>query len=162
MLRIRPFEPKDLAQASQVIADALRAYDAFLPAEVRADQEHPEDLLADTGSGLRFWVGLSDAGEIVGVMGLQPVGDIVLIRHGYIRTAWQRRGVGAALLTHLEAQAAEAHRIIIGTYRQNAAARAHLEKHGYRLCENSDAILGRYYRIPDLQRAYSVAYAKEL
>lgn len=162
MLRIRPLEPQDLAEASRVIADALGAYDAFLPAEVRADQEEPEAVLADTGSGLRFWIGLSDTGEIVGVMGLQPVGDVVLIRHGYVRTDWQRRGVGAALLAHLEAQARGARRIIIGTYRQNAAARAHLEKHGYRLCENSDAILGRYYRIPDLQRAHSVAYAKDL
>ena len=60
MLPIRPFEPQDLAEASRVIADALGAYNAFLPAEVRADQEDPEGVLADTGSGLRFWIGLSD------------------------------------------------------------------------------------------------------
>jgi GNAT superfamily N-acetyltransferase len=160
MFRIRPLEPGDLAEASRVIADALRAYDAFLPAAVRADQEDPAAVLADSGSGLRFWVALTDHGEIVGVMGLQPVADVVLIRHGYVRTDWQRRGVGAALLAHLEAQVPGGRRMIIGTYRQNAAARSHLEKHGYRVCEDSDAILGRYYRIADLQRAHSVAYAK--
>ena len=39
---------------------------------------------------------------LVGVMGIQPVKDVTLIRHAYIATAhWAKKGLGGILLGHL-------------------------------------------------------------
>ena len=36
-----------------------------------------------------------------GVMGIQPVQDVTLIRHAYVRSENQKKGIGARLLSHL-------------------------------------------------------------
>jgi len=35
-------------------------------------------------------------------MGIQGVQDVTLIRHAYVRTSSQKRGIGARLLSHLQ------------------------------------------------------------
>ncbi len=47
-----------------------------------------------------FW-GFEDGGTLIGVMGLQQVQDVTVIRHAYVRTPSQKRGIGAELLSHL-------------------------------------------------------------
>ena len=109
---------------------------------------------------VRFYVAEDATGVVVGVMGLEHVKDVALIRHGYIRPDRQRQGVGEGLLLHLEGLAGTASRIIIGTYRDNRTAQAHLLKHGYRQVADSDAVLRDYYEIPEAQRRGSLAFEK--
>ena len=73
-----------------------------------------EEFEKETGR-IRFYVAEDATGEVVGVMGLEHLKDVALIRHGYIRPDHQRQGVGEALLLHLEGLAGTAPRIIIGT-----------------------------------------------
>jgi hypothetical protein len=47
-----------------------------------------------------FW-GYEESGTLAGVMGIQQVQDVTLIRHAYVRTGNQKRGIGAHLLSHL-------------------------------------------------------------
>src|SRR3982750_980956 len=54
--------------------------------------------------GVEFW-GWEESGALVGVMGLQRVRDVTLIRHAYVRTADQGRGIGGALLRFLTERA---------------------------------------------------------
>ncbi|MEK7221041.1 MAG: hypothetical protein AAB253_07575, partial [candidate division NC10 bacterium] len=68
---------------------------------------------------------------------------------------------GEALLDHLERGAGAATKILIGTYRGNAAAQAHLRKHGFRPVADSDAVLRAYYQIPEAQRRGSIAFEKK-
>jgi GNAT superfamily N-acetyltransferase len=47
-------------------------------------------------------------------MGIQPVQDVTLIRHAYVRTSSQRRGIGADLLSHLRQLSSGP--VLIGTW----------------------------------------------
>jgi GNAT superfamily N-acetyltransferase len=158
MLSFRPLTHADAAAALAVINEAARWYAEFLP----ADQLHgPEMTAADFATeGLRMtWYGAFADERLVGVMGLEHVKDVALIRHGYVPPARQRQGVGSALLRHLEQQA-RVIRIVIGTYAANHKARALLEKKGYRLSESSEAVLREYYAIPEDRLKTSVTYEK--
>jgi RimJ/RimL family protein N-acetyltransferase len=53
-------------------------------------------------------------------------------------------------------------RIIVGTYARNYKARGALEKAGYRLSEDSAAVLRAYYAIPEDRLRASVTYEKPL
>ena len=52
-----------------------------------------------SGSGVR------QDGQLLGVMGLQDVEDVTLIRHAYVRTTHRRRGIGGRLLNDLRSKA---------------------------------------------------------
>ena len=52
------------------------------------------ELDAEIAAGVAFW-GYEDAGDLVGVMGVQRVRDVDLIRHAYVRPASQRLASGA-------------------------------------------------------------------
>jgi ribosomal protein S18 acetylase RimI-like enzyme len=159
---IRACEPSDFPAALAVINAAAKSYRSFLPPEYYHEPlMTPEDFRCEAGR-MRFHVAVDPDGGIVGVMGLERVGGIALIRHGYIRPDRQRQGIGEALLVHLEGMVEAGTRILIGTYKGNAAAQAHLRKHGYRMVADSDAVLRTYYVIPDAQRQGSIAFEKVL
>lgn len=158
MYACRPLAPEDRDAALQVINLAAQWYREFLP----HGEWHSPEMTADQwdAEAMRMtWYGAWREAELVAVMGLEIKYDAALIRHGYVLPAWQRKGAGGALLTHLEQQAATA-RIIIGTYADNYKARALLEQSGYRLSPDSEAVLRRYYAIPEDRLRTSVTYEK--
>jgi GNAT superfamily N-acetyltransferase len=160
-LAFRPLTPQDRDAALAVINEAARWYEEFLPPE---ELYGPEMSAADFEiEGRRMtWYGAFSGGLLVGVMGLEFVKDVALVRHGYVLPAWQRQGVGSALLRHLEEQARAVDRIVIGTYAANRKARALLEKKGYRLSPDSASVLRTYYAIPEERLKTSVTYEKGL
>ena len=108
------------------------------------------------------WYGVVVGGALVGVGGLERVRDIALLRHGYVLPAYQRTGIGARLIGHLEREARGVDRIIVGTYQDNSKARRALEKAGYRLSSDPEKILRTYYAIPEDRLRSSVTYEKTL
>ena len=109
------------------------------------------------------WYGAEGSdGALFGVMGLEYVGDVALLRHAYVSPRAQRQGVDSRLRAHLEAEARGVERIVVGTYAANYKARGVLEKSGYALCADSEAILRRYYAIPEDRLRSSVVYEKRL
>ena len=66
-----------------------------------------------------------------GVMGLQAVADVDLIRHAYVLPEWQRHGIGGALLRHLQRQSTR--RILVGTWAAAAWAIDFYQRHGFAL-----------------------------
>lgn len=158
---IRPLTAADRAAALDVINEAARWYREFLPP---GEYHEPEMTAADFDreAARLTWYGAFADGALVGVMGLEYARDVALVRHAYILAAHQRRGLGMALLEHLERQVRGADRIVIGTYRENYKARGTLEKAGYQLSRDSDAVLRAYYAIPDDRLRASVTYEKSL
>ncbi len=59
-----------------------------------------DELRREIADGVRF-LGFEEAGALAGVMGLQDVPDVTLIRHAYVRTARRNQGIGAKLLARL-------------------------------------------------------------
>ena len=93
-------------------------------------------------------------------MGVQTVRDATLIRHAYVRTAQQGRGIGAALLKALTREVQG--KLLIGTWADAAWAIRFYQDHGFQLMptEEKNRLLGIYWRIPDRQRDTSVVLAR--
>jgi len=104
---------------------------------------------------VKFSGGESD-GVLVGVMALQPVRDVTLIRHAYVRPSHQSRGVGGRLLERLAGDVRG--RLLVGTWAAARWAIGFYERHGFGLVHGADGdrLLRTYWTITARQRETSV------
>ena len=94
---IRPCTDTDFDTIFAIINDAAEAYCGVIPADRWHDPYmRQEELRHEIQSGVRFW-GWEEDGKLVGVMGIQDVQDVTLIRHAYVRTANRNGGIGGDL-----------------------------------------------------------------
>ena len=157
---IRRCKDTDFRAIAGIINDAAQAYRGVIPADCWNDPYMPEqELRHELASGVVFW-GCEENGELVGVMGIQDVADVTLIRHAYVRTAHRRRGIGAALLSHLRRLADKP--ILIGTWKAATWAIRFYGKHGFRVVpeEEKNHLLKKYWAIPDRQIETSLVLAE--
>jgi N-acetylglutamate synthase-like GNAT family acetyltransferase len=153
---IRRCEENDFEVIWQIINDGAQAYKDVIP-EDRWKEPYMsrEDLRHEMRDGVEFW-GFEEDGELSGVMGVQPVKDVTLIRHAYVRTARQKAGIGARLLAHLRSLTSGP--VLIGTWADAWWAIRFYEKHGFQLVapDEKNRLLKTYWTIPDRQIATSV------
>ena len=159
MKTIRPCEPGDLPAMFEIINESALAYKGVIP----ADRWHEPymalaELQSEISQGVRFY-GCHLDGRLVGVMGIQDVKDVTLIRHAYVRTGLRRHGIGRSLLEHLSQLTHRA--ILIGTWKAAAWAVRFYEKNGFTLVtdEEKDRLLRKYWTIPQRQIEESVVLA---
>jgi N-acetylglutamate synthase-like GNAT family acetyltransferase len=155
---IRRCEKSDSERIWQIISDGAQAYKGVIPADQWAEPYMSrEEMQHEIEDGVVFW-GFEDR-ELVGVMGIQKVRDVTLIRHAYVRSDWQKRGIGARLLAHLCALTED--RILIGTWAEALWAIRFYEKHGFRMVgvAEKDRLLKKYWKISERQRETSVVLA---
>ena len=156
---IRRSEPKDFEQIYEIINDAASAYRGIIPPDRWHDPYMPkEELEQQIGEGVQFWVYVEDA-RVIGVMGIQPKGDVALIRHAYVRTLERKKGIGSKLLEHLRAMSATP--LLIGTWADATWAIDFYQKHGFRLLpeEEKNTLLRKYWSVPARQIETSVVLA---
>jgi GNAT superfamily N-acetyltransferase len=157
---IRRCAETDFEAILAVINEAARAYDGVIPADRYHEPYMPgEELRGEIEAGVEFWAWEED-GAALGVMGIQDVKDVTLIRHAYVRTADQRRGIGARLLAHLRDRTVRP--LLIGTWADAVWAIRFYEKHGFELtsAEQKAALLRRYWSVPKRQIETSVVLAE--
>ena len=113
------------------------------------------ELDAEISAGVAFW-GAIVGGELVGIMGVQPVDDVVLIRHAYVAPGRQGAGVGSRLLGDLRARTPG--RMLVGTWAAADWALRFYERHGFALVarEETAPLLRRYWSVPRRQIETSV------
>jgi GNAT superfamily N-acetyltransferase len=159
--QIRVLTAVDRDAALTVINAAASWYREFLPVEEFHD---PEMTPAQWEAEARrmTWYGAFVEGALAGVMGLEYVREVALLRHAYVMAEYQREGIGTCLREHLEAEVRGVQRIIVGTYRENYKARRMLERSGYTLSPDPEAVLRIYYAIPEDRLKSSVTYEKSL
>jgi GNAT superfamily N-acetyltransferase len=119
----------------------------------------PRDKLdQEIAAGVMFW-GHEENGALLGVMGLQTVRDVDLIRHAYVLPGSQRRGVGGALVSHL--RRASARPMLVGTWDAAEWAIRFYKRHGFELVSRArkSVLLKTYWTIPDRQIEASVVLA---
>jgi GNAT superfamily N-acetyltransferase len=157
---IRPCRDDERAAILAIVNAAAEAYRGVIP----ADRWHepympPAELDGELAAGVEFW-GYEADGALVGVMGIQPVGDVDLIRHAYVSPTHQRHGVGGALLEHLMGSATR--RILVGTWAAAGWAIDFYHRHGFEQVspERAAALLRQYWTIPERQIATSVVLAR--
>jgi N-acetylglutamate synthase-like GNAT family acetyltransferase len=144
-----------------IIYDAARAYKGIIPDDCIGDPYMTMDELQhEIDCGVEFW-GCEEEGILAGVMGIQNVKDVTLIRHAYIRTIKRNRGIGAELLSHLRTLTQRP--ILIGTWAAADWAIRFYEKHGFRPVSpaEKDRLLRTYWSISDRQVETSVVLAEQ-
>jgi len=143
-----------------IINDAAQAYKGIIPGDRWHEPYMPlDELKAQIADGIVF-SGCESGGKLVGVMGIQDKGEVVLIRHAYVRTSERRKGIGEKLLRHLAATTEKP--VMIGTWRAAAWAIRFYEKNGYRLLprEEAEPLMRKYWGIPERQVETSVVLAR--
>lgn len=159
MTTLRTCRNDELATILAIINAAAQAYRGVIP----PDRWHEPymslaELQREIEAGVHF-LGLETNGELIGVMGMQPMLDVDLIRHAYVRPDRQRCGVGAALITHLRQLSTR--RMLVGTWAAASWAIAFYQRHGFELVsrEQKVALLTTYWTIPERQIETSVVLA---
>ena len=167
MSRIRLCRADDRDTMLAIINAAAEVYRGVIPADRWHDPYMPADELDDQiAAGVTFWGQETDGmangateGSLVGVMGLQSVRDVDLIRHAYVRPGSQGRGVGSALLQHL--RRASTRPMLVGTWAAATWAIRFYQRHDFVLVspERKSVLLRTYWNIPDRQIETSVVLA---
>ena len=142
-----------------IINDGAQAYKTVIPADCWTEPYmSAEKLRCEINDGVVFW-GYAEAGVLLGVMGLQQVQDVTLIRHAYVRTMSQNRGIGAQSLTHLRELASGP--ILIGTWANAVWAIRFYERFDFQVVgpEEKVRLLKKYWSVPDRQIETSVVLA---
>lgn len=148
-----------MGEALAIVNEAARAYRGVIP----ADRWHEPymsgaELETEIAGGVVFWVAEED-GRLVGVMGMQDKGEVVLVRHAYIVPTTQRKGLGTRLLRHMTELADKP--VLIGTWADASWAIDFYRRNGFTVVSNrhKDALLRRYWSIPGRQIETSVVLA---
>jgi len=159
---IRPCREAEFEAVYAIVNDAAQAYRGVIPADRWREPYMPrEELRHEMEDGVRFW-GYEEGGELIGVMGIQDVQDVTLIRHAYVRTNRRGQGIGGKLLAFLRAQTERP--ILIGTWADATWAVKFYEKHGFGRVskEEKERLLRKYWAIPERQVETSVVLAEQV
>jgi N-acetylglutamate synthase-like GNAT family acetyltransferase len=153
---IRKCKVEDLNKIHEIINDAAVAYHGEIPEDCY--REPYMDLYAlesEIDAGVEFWV-WEETDGLKGVMGIQTVKNVTLIRHAYVRTDGQGRGIGGSLLKHLLAQVQG--QMLVGTWAAAHWAIALYERHGFKMTipGEKDLLLDEYWTISPRQKDKSV------
>src|SRR5437868_1647236 len=144
---IRPCLDKDFAAIEAIINEAAEAYRRAIPADCwHEPYMSPSQLQEEIDAGVKFW-GWDDSGNLIGVMGIQHVQDVTLIRHAYVRSSHQGRGIGGGLLDFLSEQTSRP--LLVGTWAAAEWAIRFYQRHGFRLAPpgEKDRLLSSYWKI---------------
>ncbi len=158
---IRRCDEADFDAIWDIVNAAADAYKGIIPADRWHEPYMPrEDLAGEIAAGVVFW-GAEEDGALEGIMGIQDVKDVTLIRHAYVRPERQSAGIGGRLLAHLRELTDRP--ILIGTWAAADWAVGFYEKHGFRRVTpaEKDRLLRTYWTIPDRQIETSVVLADE-
>lgn len=159
MTNIRPCRDNDLASILAIVNAAAEAYRGVIPADRWHEPYMARDELdSEIAAGVAFW-GYEEDGCLTGVMGLQSLRDVALIRHAYILPDRQRRGIGGALLGQLRRLSEQ--RLLVGTWEAADWAIRFYKRHSFEQVSPADktVLLKRYWNIPDRQVETSVVLA---
>ena len=160
MTSIRPCRDDERAAILAIVNAAAEAYRGVIPADRWHEPYMPSrELDSEIAAGVAFW-GYEADGALVGIMGIQPVGDVDLIRHAYVSPGNQRHGVGGALLEHFVGSSTR--RMLVGTWAAADWAIHFYHRHGFELVSpgRKAQLLKTYWTIPDQQIEASVVLAK--
>ena len=152
----RQSNESDFKAIYEIINSAAVVYKGAIPADRWQEPYMPEEELAkEIDAGVVFWC-WEAGGEILGIMGIQDVKDVTLIRHAYTLPSYQRKGIGSKLLQYLTGLTNRP--LLMGTWAAADWAIRFYEKHGFTLVteEEKDILLKKYWNIPARQVKTSV------
>ena len=151
---IRKCQASDAQRMYLIINEAAEMYESIIPADRYRQPYMPMDELTGEMKRVIFF-GWEVKGELVGIMGMEPIKDITLIRHAYVLPEHQRKGIASRLLDHIMRLFAGS-RLLVGTWADASWAISFYQKYGFRLLPDKDRLLEIYWDIPRRQIETSV------
>ena len=159
MTQIRQCRQNEFGRILAIVNEAALAYRGQIPdAQWHEPYMSAAELAREIAAGVEFW-GYEDDGALAGVMGIQAVRDVDLIRHAYVLPSHQGRGIGGRLLEFLRARSGRP--MLIGTWAAATWAISFYEHHGFALVppDRARLLLDEYWTISTAQRDVSVVLA---
>ena len=154
---ISEYTKSDISKILHVINDASLRYKGIIPDSCWQEPYMSEQKLIDElCDGVRIY-GFHHNNKLIGVIGIQKVKDVILIRHAYTLTSYQGKGTGSALLEYLLKENQNS-RLLVGTWLNATWAIQFYEKFGFILHTKvqSTLLLKKYWKIPSKQIKNSV------
>jgi len=146
---IREYTKNDTSKILHVINNASLRYKGIIPDNCWHEPYMSEKELVDEFyDGVRMF-GYQHNNKLIGVIGIQEVKDVILIRHAYTLTSYQGKGMGSALLEYLLKKNQHS-RLLVGTWRNATWAIRFYKKFDFILHakEESTLLLKKYWKIP--------------
>ncbi len=154
------FEIREEEKIFRVVNDGALKYKGVIPDDRWHEPYMPLEEVRREMARMRFY-GYVKHDELLGVIGKEPVKDTTLIRHLYVLTNAQRRGIGSKLLHYLQNTVATEY-LLVGTWQAASWALAFYKKHGFELAHNKDDLLRNYWDIPPRQIETSCVLRKRM
>ena len=154
---ISEYKKTDTSIILNIINDASLRYKGIIPNECWHKPYMTEkELISEFRNGIHMY-GYKHNNTLIGVIGIQEVKDVILIRHAYTLTSHQRKGAGSALLEYLLKKNLNS-RLLVGTWKDATWAIRFYEKFGFilRTKEEKTLLLKKYWKIPSKQIENSV------
>ena len=154
---IKEYKKSDSSKILHVINDAAIKYKGVIPGDCWHEPYMPEqELINEFNDGLRMF-GYHHNNKLIGVIGIQDVKDVILIRHAYTLTSYQNKGTGSAMLEYLLKKNQNS-RLLVGTWKNAEWAIRFYEKFGYILHakDQSTLLIKKYWKISSNQIKNSV------
>ena len=154
---INEYTKSDSSKILYVINDAAVRYKGIIPDNCWHEPYMSEQELVDEFTdGVRMF-GYNRNNKLIGVIGIQEIKDVILIRHAYTLTSQQGKGTGSALLEYLLKKNTNSH-LLVGTWRNASWAIRFYEKFGFILHtkDQSTLLLKKYWKISSNQIKNSV------
>jgi len=158
MIRICRSDEKETIYT--IINEAAQAYAGAIPDDCYHQPYMSMSELEREMERMTFY-GYEIDGELVGVMGLEPIKDTTLIRHAYILNKYQRQGIASKLLDHMKEQVTTP-QLLVGTWADARWALDFYVKHGFAFMPDNDRLLKTYYDIPQRQFETSVVLGMDM
>ena len=146
-----------------VINDAALKYKGVIPDDCWHEPYMLEqELINEIDNGVRMF-GYDKDNKLVGVMGIQELEDVTLIRHAYTSSDYQGIGVGKSLLQYL-LQINKSASLLVGTWQDATWAIRFYVKNGFFLHrrKQTDQLLKKYWQVPLKQMENSVVLEKQI
>ncbi|HEX4039868.1 MAG TPA: GNAT family N-acetyltransferase [Acidobacteriaceae bacterium] len=157
--QVRLCRDDERAAILAIVNAAAEAYRSAIPPDRWHEPYMPmEELESEIAAGVIFR-GCDIDGALAGVMGIQPVRDVDLIRHAYVLPAYHGRGVGGVLIEHL--RSLNTRQMLVGTWAAAEWAIRFYQRHGFQPVspETKNRLLCTYWTISDPQIETSVVLA---
>ena len=154
---ISEYKKTDTSKILNIVNDASIKYKGVIPDDCWKEPYMSEQELIDEFSDGVHIYGYNHNNELIGVIGIQEVKDVVLIRHAYTLSSFQGKGAGSALLEYLLKKNLNS-RLLVGTWKDATWAIRFYEKFGFILHtkEEKTLLLKKYWKIPSKQIENSV------
>ena len=154
---ISEYTKTDASKILHIINDASLRYKGVIPDDCwHEPYMSKHELIYELNDGVRMY-GYHDNDKLIGVIGIQEIKDVILIRHAYTLTSYQNKGTGSMLLEHLLKKNQNS-RLLVGTWKKAEWAIRFYEKFGFILHakEQSTLLLKKYWKISSKQIKNSV------